>query len=109
MFIYSFSKIYGGIGCAFAIGVTMLIGDGLVMNWYYLKITKLEIGRFWKNISRITIGVIIATIIGYIFNEMIEDKNIIVFIMKLLIYTILYIGIMYKFFMNIEEKSKIKV
>ncbi|MGO5440462.1 lipopolysaccharide biosynthesis protein [Megamonas funiformis] len=102
------AKIYGGIGCAFATGLSMFIGNGLIMNWYYLKITKLEIGRFWKNIGRITIGVSIITIIGYIFNGVIEDKNIIVFIMKLLIYTLLYIGIMYKFFMNIEEKSKIK-
>lgn len=102
------AKIYGGVGCAFATGLSMLIGNGLIMNWYYLKITKLEIGRFWKNIGRITIGVIIVTIIGYIFNGMIEDNNIIVFVMKLLIYTILYIGIMYKFFINIEEKSKIK-
>ena len=86
----------------------MFIGNGLIMNWYYLNITKLDIILFWKNISKITIGVIIVTIIGYIFNGMIEDKNIIVFIMKLLIYTILYIGVMYKFFMNIDEKSKIK-
>lgn len=102
------AKMYGGIGCAFATALSMFIGNGLIMNWYYLKITKLEIGRFWKNIGRITIGVVIITIIGYVFNRMIEDKNTVVFIMKLLIYTLLYIGIMYKFFMNIEEKSKIK-
>lgn len=102
------AKMYGGIGCAFATGLSMFIGNGLIMNWYYLKITKLEIGRFWKNIGKITIGVIIITIIGYIFNGIIEDKNIVVFVMKLLVYTLLYIGIMYKFFMNIEEKSKIK-
>lgn len=102
------AKIYGGIGCAFATGLSMFIGNGLIMNWYYLKITKLEIGLFWKNVGKITIGVVIITIIGYIFNGIIEDKNVIVFIMKLLVYTLLYIGIMYKFFMNIEEKSKIK-
>lgn len=102
------AKIYGGIGCAFATGLSMFIGNGLIMNWYYLKITKLEIGLFWKNISKITIGVIIVTIIGYVFNGMIENKNIIMFIIKLLVYTLLYVGIMYKFFMNIEEKTKIK-
>ena len=102
------AKMYGGIGCAFATGLSMFIGNGLIMNWYYLKITKLEIGRFWKNIGRITIGVVIITIIGYIFNGIIEDNNIVVFVMKLLVYTLLYISIMYKFFMNIEEKSKIK-
>lgn len=102
------AKMYGGIGCAFATSLSMFIGNGLIMNWYYLKITKLEIGRFWKNIGRITIGVIIITMIGYVFNGIIEDKNIVVFIMKLLVYTLLYVGIMYKFFMNIEEKSKVK-
>ena len=102
------AKMYGGIGCAFATGLSMFLGNGLIMNWYYLKITKLEIERFWKNIGKITIGVVIITIIGYIFNEIIEDKNIVVFVMKLLVYTLLYVSIMYKFFMNIEEKSKIK-
>lgn len=102
------AKIYGGIGCAFATGLSMFIGNGLIMNWYYLKITKLEIGRFWKNIGKITVGVIVVTIIGYIFNLIIEDKNVIIFVIKLLLYTLLYIAIMYKFFMSIEEKYKIR-
>lgn len=42
----------------------MFIGNGLIMNWYYLKITKLDIILFWKNIEKITFGVIIVTIIG---------------------------------------------
>lgn len=46
--------------------------------------------------------------IGYIFNEIVGYKNIAIFVVKLLVYTLLYISIMYKFFMNIEEKSKIK-
>lgn len=102
------AKMYGGIGCAFATGLSMFLGNGLIMNWYYLKITKLDIILFWKNIGRITIGVIIITIIGYIFNEIVGYKNIAIFVVKLLVYTLLYISIMYKFFMNIEEKSKIK-
>ena len=39
-----------------ATGLSMFIGNGLIMNWYYLKITKLEIGRFWKNIGKIVLG-----------------------------------------------------
>ena len=42
----------------------MFIGNGLIMNWYYLKITKLDIILFWKDIEKITFGVIIVTIIG---------------------------------------------
>ena len=102
------AKMYGGIGCAFATGLSMFIGNGLIMNWYYLKITRLDIILFWRNVGKITIGVIITTVIGYIFNRIIEDENVIIFITKLLVYVVLYIVIMYKFFMNIEEKSKIK-
>lgn len=102
------AKMYGGIGCAFATGLSMFIGNGLIMNWYYLKITRLDIVLFWRNVGKITIGVIITTVIGYIFNRIIEDENVIIFITKLLVYVVLYIVIMYKFFMNIEEKSKIK-
>lgn len=102
------ARMYGGIGCAFATGLSMFIGNGLIMNWYYLKITKLDIVLFWKNIGKVTIGVIIITIIGYIFNSIVENKNIVVFIVKLLVYTLMYIAIMYKFFMNSKEKSKIK-
>lgn len=102
------AKMYGGIGCALATGLSMFIGNGLIMNWYYLKITRLDIVLFWRNVGKITIGVIITTVIGYIFNRIIEDENVIIFITKLLVYVVLYIVIMYKFFMNIEEKSKIK-
>lgn len=102
------ARMYGGIGCAFATGLSMFIGNGLIMNWYYLEITKLDIVLFWKNIGKVTIGVIIITIIGYIFNSIVENKNIVVFIVKLLVYTLMYIAIMYKFFMNSKEKSKIK-
>ena len=85
------AKMYGGIGCAFATGLSMFIGNGLIMNWYYLKITRLDIVLFWRNVGKITIGVIITTVIGYIFNRIIEDENVIIFITKLLVYVVLYI------------------
>ena len=34
---------YGGIGCAFATGFSMFIGNGLVMNWYYSSVTGLQL------------------------------------------------------------------
>ena len=99
---------YGGIGCAFATGLSMFIGNGLIMNWYYLKIMGLNIALFWKNISKISIGVIIITIVAYAVNTVIFSLNIFVFVIKLIIYTSIYVLVMYKLFMNVEEKEKIK-
>lgn len=99
---------YGGVGCAFATGLSMFIGNGLIMNWYYLKITKLDIVRFWKNIGKISIGVLGITVFFYILNSYIGINGIIIFIIKITIFTLIYLLIMYRFFMNIDEKIKIK-
>ena len=99
---------YGGIGCAIATGLSMFIGNGIIMNWYYANEIKLDIKIFWKNISNITISIVVLTIVFYYINNFFITISVIGFIIKLLIYMISYILIMYKFVMNIEEKKKVK-
>ena len=99
---------YGGIGCAFATGLSMFIGNGLIMNWYYLKVMGLDIISFWKNIVKISIGVIAITIIGYGVNTITFNQNNLVFIMKLVVYALVYVIMMHKFFMNADEKEKVR-
>ena len=99
---------YGGIGCAFATGLSMFIGNGLLMNWYYLKVMGLDIISFWKNIVKISIGVIAITIIGYGVNTITFNQNNLVFIMKLVVYALVYVIMMHKFFMNADEKEKVR-
>lgn len=99
---------YGGIGCAFATGLSMFIGNGLIMNWYYLKIMGLNIALFWKNIVKISIGVVILTIIAYGVNIITFNQNNLVFVIKLVVYALIYITMMYKFLMNADEKEKVR-
>lgn len=98
---------YGSIGCAFASGISMFIGNGLVMNWYYLKITKLDIKDFWMQIIHITFFVILSSLGGDILNYVIHIDGMISLLIKVLIYTLLYVLIMWKFAMNTFEKSLI--
>lgn len=99
---------YGGIGCAIATGLSMFIGNGIIMNWYYVKKIKLNIKDFWINIFNITIAIIFLTIVFYFINNLVVTTSIIGFVIKLLIYVISYILMMYNFIMNIEEKKKIR-
>ena len=98
---------YGGIGCAFATGFSMFIGNGLVMNWYYSSVTGLQIKEFWKQIIKISFGVISCCIIGYFINIMTMSGSNMVFVIKMIGYTILYSGVIYFTSMNREEKNKI--
>lgn len=98
---------YGGIGCAFATGVAMFLGNGVIMNWYYYKITKLDILRFWKEIGWISIWVLMLTIIGFGFNNLLMYSSKFIFVSKIVIYTVAYIVIMYIMCMKSEEKYKV--
>ena len=99
---------YGGIGCAFATSLSMFIGNGLIMNYYYLKVTKLDIKSFWQQIGKITLGIIPITLIGYLININLMNDSILFFAFKILIYVIVYSILMYKLFMNFDEQNKIK-
>ncbi|MDY6030087.1 MAG: polysaccharide biosynthesis C-terminal domain-containing protein [Acidaminococcaceae bacterium] len=99
---------YGGSGCAFATGLAMFIGNGLVMNWYYSKVTGLDIARFWKEIGRISFVVFILTVAAYSINSAFYMSGKLTFALKILVYTAIYSLAMYKFCMNAEEKNKVR-
>lgn len=46
----------GGLGAAIGTAITTFVGKGVLMNWYYRRHIGLEIGRFWKEIARITLA-----------------------------------------------------
>lgn len=99
---------YGGIGCAFATGLSMFIGNGLIMNWYYSKVIGLDIIAFWNGILLITIQILGLFILFLVFNLYTYTSNNIIFICKLILYSICYSFIIYKFCMNDIERLKVK-
>ena len=100
---------YGGIGCAFATGLTMFLGNGLIMNWYYAKVTGLDIKNFWIQIGKMSIGVIGIMITGYLFNNMFVSQSLFWYSAKILLYTFVYVLVLYKWFMNEMEKTKVNL
>ena len=101
------AKQYGGTGCAFATGLSMFLGNGLIMNWYYLKVTKLDILRFWNEIGKISIYLMMLTVTGYILYNSQNVHSITEFIISIAVYTVIYSLVVYKFCMNKNEKEKI--
>lgn len=96
-------KVYGGIGCATACGVSMLISN-LIMNGYFKKVLRLDIVLFWKQILKITISVILCTFIGILLNYILGIGSVSILIIKLLVYTLIYLIIMWITSFNEDEK-----
>ena len=99
---------YGGIGCAVATGISMIVGNGFIMNWYYSKEIHLAIISFWKQIGKISFVVIGCLVVGGLINLYLWPRgNILFFGLKILGYTIMYISAIYWIAMNQTEKNKI--
>ena len=99
---------YGGIGCAVATGFSMLMGNGVVMNYFYKKYIGLDILRFWKQIGRISLSVGMCLVVGYGVDHMIPGSGKLVFLLKILGYTVLYGVMVYFTAMSPEEKAKVR-
>lgn len=96
---------FGIIGAAVCTAIAFIVGNGILMNWYYWKIIKLDILSFWKNIFRISIVPIVLVIIFKTIFKFIVIKNLWTMLIYAVIYTILFVIGSWLFEMNSYEKS----
>lgn len=101
------AQIYGGYGCAFATGMALLIGQGLIMNIYYQKKQRINIKGFWWEILKMSIVPAVFIVVGLYALNHFEPSNMTVldFAKYLILYTVLYIPLFLIFSINKEEKD----
>ncbi|MCC3869653.1 lipopolysaccharide biosynthesis protein [Terrisporobacter mayombei] len=97
-------KYYGVVGCAIGTSVTMILGNGILMNWYYHTKIGLDVIYFWKNIVTFIPGLIIPATIGVIMT-FIGINSIGRFLVMGIIYIIVFLISIYKLSMNEYEKQ----
>ncbi len=98
---------FGGTGCAFATGLSMLLGNGLVMNWFYARRIHLAIGEFWRQIGRISLVVLGCFVLGYGMNVWVFASGFLLFACKVVLYTLVYSFLIYQLAMTAEERTKL--
>ena len=102
------AKIYGGIGTSIGTAISLIIGQGIIMNIYYQNTIHINIKEFWKEILKMTIPVIICFFIGILVNKLIGNINVIIYALKILIYVAVYGILMWNLGMNLNEKDLFK-
>lgn len=101
-----FAKLWGGIGCSIAIAGALLIGQGLIMNIYYNKYQSINIPKFWREILTMDkVPILLSIIAYYVFNEMYQCNTWEGLVISVVLYGVLYIGMSYKYSLNLEEKK----
>lgn len=98
-------KYMGASGAALGTAIGLFLGNILFMNIYYQKVIKLDMITFWKEISTILFAVIIPMILGVILNYVWPDYSILSLIIKIILYTIVYVIALWKISLNEYEKE----
>lgn len=101
-------KPYGIIGCAIATGIASIIGQGLIMNYYYKHKVGLDIHAYWKGLFRIMLPVSILVAINLMINTLLIADTYKLLFIKVIFYTMEYCIVLWVFAMNRHEKDMLE-
>ena len=99
------SKSLGGLGAAIGTAISLLIGNGLLMNWYNHTKVGLDMKFFWKQILKFIPALIIPAITGISMNLYINLNILSTFLISGTVYLILFCLSMWFFGLNSYEKG----
>ena len=103
------SKMYGAIGAAIGIATALVLGQIIIMNIYYFKKQSIDIPKFWKEISSMSILPIIIGVVGYFFLMRVQLDNVFRLMLAILMFSIIYIPAFWLTSMNRFERDLIGI
>lgn len=103
---YAFAKIWGGFGCAIAISVALLLGQGLIMNIYYKCKQNLNIPKFWIEISKMNaLPLILLLAFYYVTHKVYIIDSWFSLSVGICAFVLIYIPLCVKYSMNQSERD----
>lgn len=99
---------YGGVGAAFGTAVSLILGNGLLMNWYYHRRVGLDMRYFWKSIIALVPALTPAALLGLAIMVFVEFENPWIMITWATAFAMLYCCSMWIFGMDTSEKDIVR-
>lgn len=98
-------KLYGAIGCAMGTSVSLIIGNGIIMNWFYQKKLNLKIFLFWKEILSLSKGMIPSVLYVVLLAVFPIEWTMIKFVIYVILFFFIYGLFMWIYGFNNNEKK----
>ncbi len=101
---FALAQTYGGIGMISGSVLGMVVAQ-IFLNFYYVKVIKLNILRFFRKLfGKTLVTFLLVLLIGYAL-QFIPDSGWLVFLLKGVCYSVIYLGLMYFFGIVQSEKE----
>lgn len=101
------SQLWGGMGAALGVFAGLLLGQIIGMNIYYQKKQQIDIKKFWVEILRMSIAPFIIGSIALLVYNFVSELNFYNLFIGILIFSLLYIPVVWKYSLNKSEKDLI--
>lgn len=98
---------WGAIGSAIGTAISLIVANGIIMNIYYQKKCNIDVSAFWKNILRMSLGLILPVLCGIAIIYFIDLYSIWNLILFIIVYAIIYCISMWFWGMNGYERNLI--
>lgn len=101
-------KHFGTVGAAVGTAISLFLGNGIFMNYYYHFRIGMNMVYFWKQISKFILPVVLSVIVGVLIRIFLPVEKIAFLILGIIIYSLVYAVGIWCFGMNEYEKNLIK-
>lgn len=101
-------QMMGEIGAALGTCLTMILGNIVLMNWYYHAKIKLDMFYFWKQIFMLMPCLVFSVLLSLGLSKIVTVNSIIHFMLVGFFYVCVYLIGLFAFGMNTYEKNLIK-
>lgn len=101
------ARQYQGVGAAIGTAAAMLLGNGLIINWYNHVRVGLDMGYFWKQIGTMLPGLVPPVVVSWLFGLAWPATNWFSLLVHGLLYVLVYVASMWLLGFNTEEKRMI--
>lgn len=93
-----------GLGCAIGTGISMVVGNGIIINLYYKKI-GIDTKKFWNSIIALAKGLIPMILVGLIIINIRVEYSWVDLFIRITVMTLAFVFGMYLLGFNEDEKK----
>lgn len=98
---------FEGVGAALGTAITVVVGPGFIMNWYYKNKIGLDIGFFWREIFKLVPALLPGAVLALMMRLFVTIPSFSVFILWGIVFVAVYVISVWLLGFNSNEKQMV--
>ena len=98
---------WGAVGAAMGTAISLLVGNGLIMNIFYHKVLRIDMKYFWSEIAKTWKGFVLPALLAVFIMRYVRIDSLVLFVFSVIVFAAVYCVSVFLLSCNEEEKRMI--